>query len=158
MAEGEDDAERLDLADRERADAVFERQLPAAAKFVDQLGVPGRVEGGGVGDHLPDAHPGVAHYLLRGRSPRRDLVSADRCQASSPQRWAVPPVARSRPECALDERRFAAAVLAEQAEDGAGFDFEIDASEDFFVEEVFLELVDFDHGRIWKEGVHGMKN
>ena len=65
VAEGEHDAEGLELADREGADAVFQRQAPAAAEVVDERLVPSGVERGRVGDYLADAHPGVADDLLR---------------------------------------------------------------------------------------------
>ena len=144
VAEGQDDAERLELADRERTDAIFERQLPAAAQFVDERGVPGWIECCGVGDHLSDAHPRVADDFLRnvteaGLGVGREIPGVVAAEGGGAVGGA------QQAECAFDERRFAAAVLAEQAEDGARRDFEINAPEDFFAVEVFFELVDFDH-------------
>ena len=124
--EGQDDAEGLELADRERADAVFQGQAPAGAEVVDQGLVPGGIERGGVGDDLPHAHPGVADHLLRdvaeagfdlGRQVPGVLAQDGRAAGRGAEQA----------ERAFNERAFAAAVLAEQAEDRAGLDLEIDA-------------------------------
>jgi len=151
VPQGEHDAERLDLTDRERTDAVFERQLPTLAQLVDERRIPSRIEGGRVGDHLPDAHPRIADDFLR-----------DVAEAGFGFGGEVPGVVAAngggaaggaqQTERAFDKRRFAAAILTEQAEDSAGGDFEIDAAKNFFAVEVFLELVDLDHGRFfWGE-------
>ena len=132
VAEGQDDAESLELADREGADAVFHGEAPAVAEGFDQRAVPGGVEGGGVVDGLADAHPGVADHFL-GDVAEAGLGVGGEVPGVFAEDGDLAGGGAEEAEGALDERAFSAAVLAQEAEDRAGLDGEVDAGEDLFV-------------------------
>ncbi len=129
VAEGKHEGELLFLPHRQRADAVAEREIPAAQELLPPGPIPARIEARHVGDGLADGEPGIerrflGHVADAGFLPIGKLPGI----GAEDRRGAL--VGLEQAEEAFDERAFPRAVEAQEADHLPPRHLEIDAIED----------------------------
>ena len=129
VAEGEHEGELLFLPHRQRADAVAERQIPAAQELLSPGPIPAGIKARHVGDSLADGEPGIERRFL-GHVADPGLLPIGQLPGIGAEDGRGALVGLEQAEQAFDERAFPRAVEAEEADHLPTRHLEIDAIED----------------------------